>query len=217
MSAPEERKKKSDFLSRVDWVQKSFSWNCIDVQLVKPGPVSGQRLACLQWFIVYQPYIFLPQKMSTFSGLKGCGLTCRSVLTKPTRYLIETEIKLSTFIGSWRKQGNSRKKSTSASLIMWKPLTVWITTNCEKFLKRWKYQTTLFASWETCIQVKKHQLEPDIEQQSGSKLGKQYDKAVYCHSAYLTYMQSTSCELPGWMSSLPGEISITSDMQMIAL
>lgn len=43
------------------------------MQLVKPGPVSGQRLACLQWFIVYQPYIFLPQKMSTFSVLKGCG------------------------------------------------------------------------------------------------------------------------------------------------
>ena len=67
-------KKKSDFLSRVDWVQRSFPWNCIDMQLVKPGPVSGQRLACLQWFILYQPYIFLPQKMSTFSGLKGCGL-----------------------------------------------------------------------------------------------------------------------------------------------
>ena len=172
MSAPEERKKKSDFLSRVDWVQRSFSWNCIDMQLVKPGPVSGQRLACLQWFIVYQPYIFLPQKMSTFSVLKGCGLTCRSVLTKPTRYPIETEIKLSTFIGSWRKLGNYRKKSSSASLIMWKPLTVWITTNCKKFLKRWKYQTPLLASWEICVQVKKQQLELDMERQTGSKLGK---------------------------------------------
>ena len=65
--------------------------------------------------------------------------------------------------------------------------------------------------------VKRQQIEPDMEQLSGSKLGKEHDKAVYCHSAYLTYMQSTSCELPGWMSSLPGEISITSDMQMIAL
>ena len=68
------------------------------------------------------------------------------------------------------------------------------------------------------MQVKKLQLEPDIEQRTGSKLGKEYVKAVYCHPAYLTYMQSTSCEMPGWMkhkleSRLPGEISITLDMQ----
>ena len=69
------------------------------------------------------------------------------------------------------------------------------------------------------MQVKKQQLELDMEQQTGSKSGKEYVKAVYCHPAYLTYMQSTSCEMPGWMkhkleSRLPGEISITSDMQM---
>ena len=63
------------------------------------------------------------------------------------------------------------------------------------------------------------QLELDMEQQTGSKSGKEYIKAVYCHPAYLIYMQSTSCEMPGWMkhklkSRLPGEISITSDMQM---
>ena len=62
---------------------------------------------------------------------------------------------------------------------MWKPLTVWNTTNCRKFLKKWDYQTTLSNSWETCVQVKKQQLEPDIEQQTDSKLGKEYDKAVY--------------------------------------
>ena len=62
-----------------------------------------------------------------------------------------------------------------------------------KFLKRWEYQTTLPASSETCMQVKKQQLEPDMEQQTGSKLGKKYIKAIYCHTAYLTYMQSTSC------------------------
>ena len=61
--------------------------------------------------------------------------------------------------------------------------------------------------------------ELDMEQQTGSKSGKEYVKAVYCHPAYITYMQSTSCEIPGWMklkleSRLPGEISITSDMQM---
>ena len=70
------------------------------------------------------------------------------------------------------------------------------------------------------MQVKKQQLEPDMEQQTGSKLGKECVKAVYYHSAYLTYMQSTSCEMLGWVkqkleSRLPGEISITSDMQMI--
>jgi len=61
---------------------------------------------------------------------------------------------------------------------------VWITTNW-KILKRWEYWTTSHASWETCMQVKKQQLEPDMEQQIGSKLGKQYDKAVYCYPAYL--------------------------------
>ena len=69
------------------------------------------------------------------------------------------------------------------------------------------------------MQVKKQQLELDMEKQTGSKLGKEYVKAVYCHHAYLTYMQSTLCEMRGWMkhkleSRLLGEISITSDMQM---
>ena len=69
------------------------------------------------------------------------------------------------------------------------------------------------------MQIKKQQLEPDMEQQTGSKSGKENIKAVYCHPAYLTSMQSTSCEMPGWMkpkleSSLLGEMSITSDMQM---
>ena len=55
------------------------------------------------------------------------------------------------------------------------------------------------VSWETCMQAKKQQLELDIEQQTGSKSGKEYIKAVYCHPAYLIYMQSTSCKMPGWM------------------
>ena len=100
-----------------------------------------------------------------------------------------------------------------------KPLTVWITRNCIKFFKRWEYQTTWPASWVICMQVKKQQLELDMEQQAGSKSGKEYVKAVYCHPAYSTYMQSTSCEMSGWMkhkleSRLPGEMSVTSDMQM---
>ena len=69
------------------------------------------------------------------------------------------------------------------------------------------------------MQVKKQQLELHMEQQTGSKLVKEYVKAVYSHPVYLTYMQSTSCEMPGWMkhkleSKLLGEISITSDLQM---
>ena len=69
--------------------------------------------------------------------------------------------------------------------------------NCGKFLKRWEYQTTWPVSCETCIQVKKQQLEPDMEQQTGSKLGKEHIKTVYCHPAYLTYMQSILCKMPG--------------------
>ena len=66
----------------------------------------------------------------------------------------EPEIKLPTSIGSLKKQGSSRKTSTSAILITLKPLTVWITINCGKFWKRWEYQTTLPASWESCMWVR---------------------------------------------------------------
>ena len=103
--------------------------------------------------------------------------------------------------------------SASASLTMLKPLTVWITTNCGKFFKMWEYQTNLPASWETHMQVKKQQLELYMEQQAGSELWKEYIEAVYYHPVYLTYMQSISCEMLGWMkhkleSRLQGEISI---------
>ena len=79
-----------------------------------------------------------------------------------------------------------------------KPLTMWITANCGKFWKRWEYQTTWPASWETSIQVKKQELELDMEKQTDSKLGKEYVKAVYCHLAYLTSMQGVSWEMLGW-------------------
>ena len=108
----------------------------------------------------------------------------------------EPEIKLAS-AGSSKKQENSRKTSTSALLTMPKPLTVWTTTSCGKFWKRWEYQTTWPASWEICMQVRKQQLELDMEQQTGSKLGKKYVKSVYYHSAYLTYMQNTSWETLG--------------------
>ena len=88
----------------------------------------------------------------------------------------EPEIKLLAFVGSSKKQESSRKTFTSALLAMPKPLTVWITTNCEKFFKRWEYETT---SWEICMQVKKKQLELDMKQQTGSKSGKEYVKAIF--------------------------------------
>ena len=72
---------------------------------------------------------------------------------------------------------------------------VLITTNWGKFFKNWEYQTILPAFWEICTQVKKQQLVWDIEQLTSSKLGKEYVKAVYCHPAYLTYMQSISSKM----------------------
>ena len=84
----------------------------------------------------------------------------------------EPEIKLPASVGSSKKQESSRKTPISALLTMPKPLTVWITINCGKFFKRWEYQTTRPASGETCMQVRKQQLELDMEQQTGSKLGK---------------------------------------------
>ena len=81
----------------------------------------------------------------------------------------EPEIKLPTSAGSSNKQESSRKISISALLTMPNPLTVWITINSGKFWKRWEYQTTWPASWETYIQVRKQQLELDMEQQTGSK------------------------------------------------
>ena len=77
--------------------------------------------------------------------------------------------KLPASAGSSEKQESSRKPSTSALLTMAKPLTVWITINCGKFWRRWEYQTTWPASWEICMQVRKQQLELDVEQQIGSK------------------------------------------------
>ena len=81
----------------------------------------------------------------------------------------EPEIKLPTSAGSSKKQESSRKTSISTLFTMPKLLTVWITINCGNFWKRWEYQTTWPASWEVCMQVKKQQLELDMEQQTGSK------------------------------------------------
>ena len=111
----------------------------------------------------------------------------------------EAEVKLPMSFGLSKKlERVPEKTSTSALLTMPKLLTVWLTINCGKFLKSWEYQTTWPASEETCMKVKKQQLELDMEQQTGSKWEKEFVKAVYCHPACLTYMQSTSWEMLGW-------------------
>ena len=102
----------------------------------------------------------------------------------------EPEIKLPTSTGTWRKQESSRKTSTSVSLTTPKSLTAWITTNYGKFFKRWEYQTTWPASWKICMQVKKQQLELDMEQQTGSKLEKEYGKVVILsHCLFNLYVE----------------------------
>ena len=90
----------------------------------------------------------------------------------------EPEIKLPTSDGSSKKQESSRKTSTSTLLTMSETLIVWITANSGKF-KRLEYQTTWPAFWEICMQVKKQELKPVMEQRTGSKLGKEYVKTVY--------------------------------------
>ena len=80
-----------------------------------------------------------------------------------------------------------------------RPLTVWIATNSGKFFKKiLQGQATWPASWEICMPIKKQQLEADMEQKTGSKLGKEHVKHVYWHAAYLTFMQSTSWEMLVW-------------------
>ena len=104
---------------------------------------------------------------------------------------------------------------------MQKPLTVWITMNW-KILKEMGIPDHLTCLLRNLMQVRKQQLELDMEQQTGSKLEKEYIKARYYQCAYLTYMHSTSCKMSGWMyhkleSKLPGKIPTTSDMQIIPL
>ena len=98
----------------------------------------------------------------------------------------EPEIKLPS-AGSSKNQ-EFQKNISFCFIDCAKSLTMWVIINCGKFWKRWEYQATWPASWETCIQVRKQQLEVDMEQQTVSKQEKEYVKAVSCHPAYLTYM-----------------------------
>ena len=150
-------------------------------------------------------FSYLEPVCCSMSSSNCCFLTCTIGFSRGRSGYIEICNKEQVL---W----SSRKTSTSASLTTLKPLTVWITTN-------WKILREMGVPYETSMWAKKQHLESNMKQQTCSKLGKEYNKAVYCHPAYLTYMQNTSREILGLMkhkleSRLPGEISITSDMQM---
>ena len=130
----------------------------------------------------------------------------------------EPETKLPTFVWSERKQGNSRKTSTSGSLTMLKPLTV-DHNKLWKILKEIGIQDHLTCVLRNLYAGQEAKVRTRHGTMNRLKLGKEYVKAVYCHLAFLTYMQSTSWDRPGWMnlnlkSRLPGEISIISALQM---
>ena len=131
----------------------------------------------------------------------------------------QPEIKFPTSTVSWKKQESSRK---NLFLLYCLCQSLWLCGSQQtgKIFKRWKFQTTWSASWETCMQARKQQLELDMEQQTVPNR-KRSTARLYtdCHPDYLTSMQSTSWEMLGWKkhkleSRLLGEISITSDMQM---
>ena len=133
----------------------------------------------------------------------------------------ELEIKRQTSIGSSKKARDSKKPSISALLTIPKPLTLQITTNW-KILQEMRIPDHITCLLRNLYAGQEATLKTGCGTTDWFQIGKEYAKAVYCHPAYLTYMQSTSCKMPGWMkhkleSRLPGEISITSDMQMIQL
>ena len=166
---------------------KVMLWKCCTQYASKFGKLSsGHRTGKVQFFIP------IPKKGNAKECLNYCTIALISHASKvmlkilqaslqqyvnhelPDVKLVlekaeEQEIKLPTPAGSSKKQESSRKTSISALLTMPKPLTMWITINCGEFWKRWEYQTTWPASWEICMQVRKQQLELDMEHQTCSK------------------------------------------------
>ena len=134
----------------------------------------------------------------------------------------EAEIKLPTSVGSKRKQENSRKH---LRLLHWLFQSLWLCGSqqtVENSSRDGNTKLPYLPSENFYMQVKKQQLEPLMEQRTSSKLGKEYVKAIYYHPAYLTYIQSAPCKMPGWMnhkqeSRLLGEILTTAYMHMIPL
>ena len=135
-----------------DWKKSVF------IPIPKNGNAKECSNCCTIVFISYASKVML----------KILQAACEPGTSRCLEKAEEPEIKFSNSVGSWRKQGNSRKTPISASSTIWKSLTVWIMTNCGKFLKRWEYQTTIPAFRESCIQVKKQSLELDMEQLTGS-------------------------------------------------
>ena len=160
---------------------KMILWKCCTQYASKFGkPSSGHRTGKGQFSFQSQRKA-MPKKAQTIShASKKCSKfskpRCNNMWTVNFQMFKldlekaeEPKIKLPTFSGSSKKQASSRKTSISTLLTMPKPLTMRITINCGKFWKRWEYQTTWPASWEICMQVRKQQLELDMEQQTGSK------------------------------------------------
>ena len=140
------------------------------VSLHVPQAVKGRHQHLWQQLFKLRWNRQIPWTTKGFKVHSGRNWTVNSLMFKLVlEKAEEPEIKLPTYAGSWKKQESSTKTSISALLTMPKPLTVWITINCGKFWKRWEYQTTWSASWEMCMQVRKQQLELDMEQQTGSK------------------------------------------------
>ena len=129
-----------------------------------PNPKKGNAKECSNYRIIalisHASKIMLQILQPGFSNMWNLNLQIFKLVLEKAE---ELEIKLPTSTGSMKKQENSRKTSISALLTMPKPLTMWITINCGKFWKRWEYQTTWPASWEIYMQVRKQQLELDIE------------------------------------------------------
>ena len=139
-----------DVLLSQFWTSLLFHvWFCCFLTCTQVSQEAGQVVWCSYLFKNFPQFVVI----HTIKGLYKLDLEKAE----------EPEIRLPTSVGSSKKQESSRKTSTSALLTMPKPLTVWITTNCGKFWKRWEYQTTRPASGETCMQVKKQQLELDME------------------------------------------------------
>ena len=138
-----------------------------------PIPKKGNAKECLNYhtiaLISHASKVMLKIRQAKFNSIWTKHFQMFKLDLEKAR---EPEIKLSTSVGSQKKQENSRKTSTIASLTR---LSLWLCGSKQtgKFLKRWDYQTTWPASWEICMQVKRQQLELDMEQQTGSKLGKE--------------------------------------------
>ena len=143
----------------------------------------------------------MPKNIQTTTQLHSSH-TASSIMLSPPSHAWTWTVNFHMFKLDFKK-GRNHRSNCQHPLDHWKSkrvpekhLLYWLRQNLRlcgsqqtgKFFKRWEYQTTLPASWETCMQVKKQQLKLDMEQQTGSKLGKEYIKAVYCHPAYLTYM-----------------------------